>query len=310
MIERNLVSGLLSRLEVMHKKLPMPLYALVQWYLPDLEFRYVPYRVMGRRFLANRHRHYTALTTKQLRERRRSDTVFLLGCGQSISSIEDRVWEKIAAHDTLGWNYWIYHPFTPTYYALEYGGGNSSVDKEHVKLIKQRSDDYADTTILINSRARRRGMHPRLQPEYFPERARVGYFLFPKVVTCSETRPFCAADFRESMFYRGSLNLYLYFARLAGYRRIVLVGCEMNSAVPFYDDLPQAQWMKQIPGYILPREEREKQAYDGAYVSKNKHSLLTTIKAINEFVFKPEGIELCVFSEKSLLYPDVPLLQF
>ena len=48
----------------------------------------------------------------------------------------------------------------------------------------------------------------------------------------------------------------------------------------------------------------------GTYSSKGKHGYIDTILAINEFVFKPEKIELYVFNKKSLLYPKVQLFEF
>ena len=34
-----------------------------------------------------------------------------------------------------------------------------------------------------------------------------------------------------------------------GYKKIVLVGCEMDTAVTFYHDLPEAQWIFEIESY-------------------------------------------------------------
>jgi len=38
--------------------------------------------------------------------------------------------------------------------------------------------------------------------------------------------------------------------------------------------------------------------------------VIETVLAINEFVFRPQGIRLMVFNKKSLLYPQIPLFEF
>ena len=47
---------------------------------------------------------------------KRSDTLFVLGSGPSINRIPQERWRAIAAHDSVGFNFWPYHPFVPTFY--------------------------------------------------------------------------------------------------------------------------------------------------------------------------------------------------
>ena len=81
-------------------------------------------------------------------------------------------------------------------------------------------------------------------------------------------------------------------------------------ATCFFEDLLEAQWMFQLEGYVYDKETRSKIPYGGVEASKGLHSMHTAIKAINEFVFKLEGIELYVFNQRSVFYPDVPLFTF
>ena len=145
---------------------------------------------------------------------------------------------------------------------------------------------------------------------FFPPDPTVGYFLYPKTVDCAVSEAFEPRHFRSTIFYRGSLNMYLHFARLVGYRKIILVGCEMNTSTTFYEDWPEAQWIFDLPGYVQPKSVRASIAYGNTYVSKGKHSMTDAILAINEFVFKPEGIELYSFSSESVLCPEVPVFGF
>lgn len=240
---------------------------------------------------------------------KRKDILFLLGTNSSANDIDDSTWEKIGQYDSMAFNYWFFHKFVPTYYSLEYGH-DPLVNKHHVECLKRISEKYNDVIFLVHSHSWRQGLTPHVFPEYFTPNARYLYFTYPMLVSCPLERPFRKEDFFRAMMYRGSLNLHLYVARLLGYKKIVLVANEMDTKVSLYDDLPEAQWIFEIPGYEVPKEKRAGVKYCGAYASKGKHNYIDTIHAINEFVFKPENIELYVFNNKSLLYPQIPLFEF
>lgn len=290
-------------------RFPNSLHEFRQRFLPDRKLRYLTLNEAIKRSWINRNRPYRLHTIEQLKKQKKTDTLFILGCSSTVNEIPESVWDKIKEYDTFGFNYWIYHRFVPTYYALEYDR-RKEIEKHHVELIQNRARDYQETIFMISTRARRRAMHPRLIPESFPENPKIAYFLYPQYFFIDKSVPFEAEHFKSTMVYRGSLNLYLYVARLLGYRRIVLLGCDMISAIPFYEDYPEAQWMHQYEGYIKPRKERETKKYGGFYPKDQRHGFVDAILAINEFVFKPEGIELYVFNETSLLYPKIPLFEF
>ena len=56
------------------------------------------------------------------------------------------------------------------------------------------------------------------------------------------------------------------------------------------------------------RENRKSQLYEGLYESKGKHPLDVAIYAFNDFVLKPNGMELYVARKESILYPKIPYL--
>lgn len=285
------------------------LHEFKQKYIPDLSSRrYLTTRETLRRYFLNRHLPYRRYSLSDLKERRK-DILFILGSNRSINEITDEEWAEIGKHDSLGFNYWIFHKFVPTYFSLEYGS-DSEVNNYHMDCIQRRFNDYKNTIFLVHSRERRRGMSPWLLPEYYPPNPHTFFYTFPHLVKCPAERPFRREDFKNSIFYRGSLNLHLHVARLIGYRCIVLVGCEMDSSTTFYENYPEAQWIFQIDGYVPSKEERAKIKYGGAYDSKGKHNFIKLILAINKYVLQPEGIKLYVYNKKSLLYPEIPLFRF
>lgn len=295
-----------SSLFDMHTEGPEFLYSFFQWYIPDFKYKYLGCGEAVRRYFRNRNLEYTAYSVDELKKMRKSESLFILGSNRSVNDIKPQTWAKIAGHDSLGFNNWVYHPFVPTYYSSEYDVRNENVQRRHEEQIKKRLTDYKNTIFLIHSRAYRRGMHPRLIPDLFPPRAKLAFYLVPRPFKCPVTRPLSPDDFKKTIFYGGSLNLHLHFARMMEYKKIVLVGCEMDTDVSFFDDLPEARWMFEISEY----EVRKGGRYEGAYQRKNKHDFATVIRGINDYVFKREGIELYVFDKRSILYPEIPLFEF
>lgn len=285
------------------------LHEFYQKFIPDLSSRrFLPIGETLRRYYYNRNIPFTKHSLSDLRKKRK-DILFILGSNRSINEITDREWTEIGKHDSLGFNYWIFHKFVPTYFSLEYGS-DPEVNKYHMECLQRRVTDYKNTIFFVHSRERRRGMSPWLLPEYYPPNPHTFFYTFPPLVKCPVERPFRCEDFKSSIFYRGSLNLNLHVARLLGYRCIVLVGCEMDTSTTFYEDYPEAQWIFQLAGYVPSKEERGKIKYGGAYDSKGKHNFIKLILAINKCVLRPEGIKLYVYNKKSLLYPEIPLFRF
>jgi hypothetical protein len=74
----------------------------------------------------NRHR-YRHVTEAELRQRRRSDTVFVFGSGYSLNDITPDEWRHIEAHDTFGFTAFIYQPWVRADFHLLRGGVEGSI---------------------------------------------------------------------------------------------------------------------------------------------------------------------------------------
>lgn len=58
-----------------------------------------------------------SLIKSNIFENKNSDTLFILGSGESINSI--KIWDKIRKHDSVGFNYFIFNNFVPNFYIFE-----------------------------------------------------------------------------------------------------------------------------------------------------------------------------------------------
>lgn len=245
---------------------------------------------------------------------KKSDSLFILGSGSAINQVRKEEWDYIQDHDSLGFNDFLIYPFAPTYYHSEYNR-DRQVLKLRSKMFQERMSDYQKTVMLISSRALFYGMHPRLTPQFFPNHPRCCIYRSPRRVSCPLSRPFRRNDFDGKYMYRGCLNLMLYLALIMGYKKVILLGCEMSSKKYFYDDRPQYGWLTKIK-----REASETEAkigcsdpnfpyYDGLLDSKEKHNFATVVYAFNEFVFTPRKMALYVARKESVLYPRVPYFE-
>ncbi len=246
------------------------------------------------------------INIEEERIKKKSDTLFILGCGSLIKKVTEAEWDVVRSFDSLAFNYFLYHQFVPTYFHFEYNR-DPSVGRRQTELFKKRRWDYRNTVQMVSDRAWKRGMRPCLIPEWFSPDSTVCRYKYPKFVNCPATRCFRADDFKGRYMYRGTLNEMLYVAFEMRYKRIILLGCEMNHGVAFYEDYEEAQWAVNEIKHA-PKEKRRKQLYGGMYPTKNKHPFDVTVHAFNDFVLKPAGIELHVARKESVLYPRVPYI--
>lgn len=281
-------------------KISMPKYYVHPVFIPLL-------------YLLNFKRKYKVIKIDDISTNRKSDLLFILGTGSAVNNVSSQEWGIIRKHDSLGFNYFILHDFIPTYFHVEYPRILQNANK-FAEYIQSRENHLKNVIRLHSSRAIRYGLFPRTFPELFLDGQTICYYQFPRFVYCPAERPFQKEDFNGKYMYRGSLNLMLFLGMKMGYKKLVLLGCEMNKNVYFWENMPEANWLLKMTSdprvkALIPwecREKREKQYYEGVYASKNKHDHATAIKAFNDFVFKPNKIELYVARKESVLYPEVP----
>src|SRR5205085_6794487 len=104
--------GMMRRLKSWIKSLPYPV--LIRIYYAWYALLWLP-----RYELARRRGRFPLLGNLDLSQLKTSDTLFILGSGPSINAISPDRWEAIARSDSIGFNFWLYHPFVPKIYFFE-----------------------------------------------------------------------------------------------------------------------------------------------------------------------------------------------
>jgi len=265
-------------------------------------------------YLLNFRKRVNIVNFDDVRSRRKSDTLFILGSGNAIRDVTPEEWSVIGNYDSLALSYFIFHDFIPTYIHVEVPK-NSYLRKKTETLIQSKREQYKNVIRLVSLRDKKHGMSPFILPKLFIDDQLVSYFEYPRLVTCPKDRAFRKSDFEGRFMYRGGLNLCLYIGLRLKYNRIILLGCEMNNNIYFYENMAIARWVVEANERFVPlvkwdsAENRAKQKYEGMYETKGKHPFDKTIYAFNEFVLRPNGVELFVARRESSLYPRIPYIE-
>jgi hypothetical protein len=240
-------------LKRLYSRLPYPLYLRV--YYAYIRARYWPaYEAVRQRADIPR------LDEIDLAEYKTSDTLFILASGPSINRLEPGRWRAIAACDSVGFNYWLYHSFVPTFYFYEGASavplmGEAEMDAQfalHIdsflKAAAGRAEDYRKVPKVVMDLVQRDSLREvfELPP------------LFRENLYCARTLPLVArtdAEFGRGIAYlrkRGHFrrqnrihSLFKHTATLStlvvlglklGYKQIVMCGVDLNDESRFYQD--------------------------------------------------------------------------
>jgi len=242
-----------------------------------------------------------------------SDTLFVLGSGPSINRISAERWRLIAAHDTVGFNWWLYHAFVPKFYFLEVIEKEVSPEafEAYLSLASRRAVDYA-STIKIAMEFHKLGTQTLY---HLPPAFRKNLFAAHKIEAPARNEAELAqalrylqgrgafqvtGRFSSLLKYAASLTTMLVFALKLGYKRVVLCGIDFKTPDYFFQDRRFYSESWEPPG-----EERIGTHFTHTHLTW-KLPATRTVAVIKQQLLDPAGIELCVESEQSALWPMLP----
>ncbi len=293
--------------------------------------QHLPYPILLRAYAATEGRHQCRLAAavarragiplldiEVFRRRKNSDTVFVLGSGSSINRIGSERWQAIAAHDTIGFNFWPIHPFVPTFYLFESLPPASKDPTFHpgmfpllLELFARRADDYARTPKLVSNLAQAgdqlvfhlpEGWKQELyaaEPMTYPARSSAE---FRSALKYAEGKNAFDPAGRAARLFKYSSNLVacLTLALRLGYRRIVLCGVDLDDQAYFYQD-PEF-----FPDYAQVEFAPRNMPH---FITRSLPWLVPideVLLLLKREIMEPRSIELCVESRSSALWPRIP----
>lgn len=280
--------------------------------LLDIKVRYISVPRTIYNWYKNKDIKYTVFSLDDIRNKhKKSDTVFILGGSETINDITDEQWDHIAQHDSIGMNWWPVHKFIPSYYYTNYPRGKIYFDYFQ-SILEKRYKDYNNTVFFIHgNRAVRRGIHPRVTNRLFSKSPLCCFYHVSDPIKLSNANPkFSAYHFRNTLHYRGGLSLILDLLRKLRYKNIVMMGIDLKNGVHFYDSYPEMQWQYET-GYSKPILEKRKDIQSTMGTKNNsKLPISEYLYAVNDMFFKPNGINIFVGSDKSILVDRIHLYNF
>lgn len=298
---------MVQSLKSLAKSLPYPLFLRLFYAWDRVELR-------ARAEAARKRTSIPALDQIDLLKIKSSDTLFVLGSGPSINKISSQRWQTIAAHDSLGFNFWLYHSFVPKFYFFE------SIEKpvspeafeSYLGLTTSRAPDYANT-VKIAMEFHRRGTQTF---ENLPAAFKKNVFAVHKVEAPARNEAEFAralqylqrrgafritGRFSSLLKYASSLTSILTFALKLGYKRIVLCGIDLKTPDYFFQD--RRIYAESWEPPVADRKER----HDTDLPLTWRLPATRAVAVIKQQLLDPAGVELLVESQDSALWPMLPL---
>ena len=295
-----------ASLATLAKRLPYPLFLRAFYLL----YRY---RNLPAADAARRRARVPLLSDCDLAAHKRSDTLFVLGGGTSINAITAERWQGIAAHDSLGLNWWLIHPFVPTFYMLEVVTEEAFPEgfRRYIEIANRRAPDYAGT-VKIAMELDKPGTQSiaHVSPEFrrnlyaaynLPAPARTEQEFARALRYLAATGPLRRETrFSTLLKYAASLTTTLAFALKLGYKNIVLCGIDLTTQEYFYQD-PQLypDWAE---FEYVPRQSR----HDTDVRLEWRIPVSSAIAVMRRELLEPAGVELYIENRGSALWPMLP----
>jgi len=240
----------------------------------------------------------------EARARKTSDTLVVLGSGRSICRLGAADWQRIGRdHDTLGLNFWLLHPFTPTFYQFE-AGSIPERRRQFEDFLTERADRMAGVLMLYKDFEAHRLDLSRLPPETVASLRVLNKVNLPANDEARLARMLrlcrrvdLSARTGLLLFARASIVQALSFGAEMGYRRIVLAGVDLNDTRYFWDEDPGLAWFGS--GQTGQMHRTMDPAVSAVPVDR-------VVMAFRDLWLGPAGIELYCGHATSALHPRLP----
>tara|TARA_R110002072_G_scaffold1598_8_gene13699 strand:+ start:24384 stop:25241 length:858 start_codon:yes stop_codon:yes gene_type:complete len=241
-----------------------------------------------------------------LKRLKRSDTLVVLGAGDSLNSVSVKTWEQLSTFDTAGLSYSVLLPIPLTYYFLETASRSRVEAMQLEKLLPLILDrvgsnsiqqviwkNAEDTESVLASNIPR---HARLVSSWLLTRK--------KAVLKKSIRYARKLGLPDSFMMQcaGSVFAISFWAHSIGYKRIIFAGIDLNGSKYFFVNNPAFEHLA-IPN-PLEHETRE--------VSSSKHAtndpeIGIPMEDALMVLQKETGIEMITLSSETALANFLPV---
>lgn len=249
-----------------------------------------------------------------------SNRLFILGSGSSVNDLTDADWAHIASSDSVGFNFWMVHDFVPTYYFFE-PPYNLPGDPWGVllQLFELRKTDYLNTRFVCDYKEWQHYDDKLPIAKIPPEIVRNMYFFAPYYLRLNNKTLISLvlwywrffkikkARLEDLILQRATLSALIMFGVFAGYKEIVLVGIDLDTAYFWEENSALKHTIRPITGQ---KGRIHKTADPEIDVNRLSIPIDQYIDLLDQIVLRPQSISLFIASGKSRLYPRLKKYEF
>ena len=140
---------------------------VVNGYKEHSKYKYIPYNEALLSLYKTRNKVYKRLNNSELKSRKSSDTIFILGSGPSLNFLSSEQINHINDYDSFGISHsFFFTDIIPTYH---YFGWHKGRYHRWKQLFEPFREMYKDVVVVMHNKSiYSRLVHPRLTPELFP----------------------------------------------------------------------------------------------------------------------------------------------
>ena len=238
---------------------------------------------------ARGRRRYRALSNEQLLATRRSDTAFIFGSGYSLNAIRAEEWRAIGRCDTMSFREFPRQSFVRADY---HETGEVDFLDEYARRIRE-NPLYRDAVFVVQEGWRAFNGNNLIGRGLLTEGARV--FRYSRTARGRAAAP--SRAFADGLVHGfGSVFPVTNFAYLMGFRRIVLVGIDLNDKRYFW-----------LAPDELRTYEKPGLAVDSVFTGADD---IVSLMGVWRELLEKEGVALSVFNPGSRLTKVLPVFRF
>lgn len=252
------------------------------------------------------------LDKKTVKDKKNSDTIFILGSGSSINEYSSKQWQDIYNNDSLGFNFWILHDFVPSFYMFELPS-DKNTKEFYLEKLRTKSLNYDSTiTFLKEGNKGKKGLM-NLPAEL---RTKVGTLFNPTIPMIRakhidfalKTMLILLNIFKKLKTLivfnkRASLFSAIIFSYLLGYKNIVLCGVDLNNSSYFYEN-NTVNFQNNKDQFEQTIESEKTHKTDD--VKYGEVTISKLIERVDNVILKPNNISLYIGTTNSSLASILP----
>lgn len=189
---------------------------------------------------------YAKLDFRIALQKKKSDTIFILGSSPSILSIQPSTWKEISHHDSFALNTFAFHDHIPTYYSLEL-----SDQMYYHFLFSEITKKYGEKDGVIFFLRFPNFKSSRIKYEKIPKIIHKNHaFIMPKMFFDSSRESIIKAckelrlkkekgkiDHKSLFHIRASLSTCIQICWVLGYKNICLPGVDLKNEDYFFQQI-------------------------------------------------------------------------